>query len=102
MFVEAYMSGNINSFGLWIKAAVPMVNRAVSKKDTREGPKFNFMSIVRTKIRKALTAKNTKEGVIWFTIKKDLERRFVGIYSRRKTINEVDRCFKGKEPEMLG
>ncbi|KAJ0500489.1 hypothetical protein HanHA300_Chr11g0390081 [Helianthus annuus] len=60
-----------------------MVNRIISKKDTRDRPKINFMTVVGTKIRKTLTAKDTKKCVIWFTVEENLKRRFFTSDSRR-------------------
>ncbi|KAJ0614895.1 hypothetical protein HanIR_Chr02g0067661 [Helianthus annuus] len=81
------MSGNVESFGGWVKASVAMVNRVVAKKDTRGGSKFNLMTIVRTEIRKTLASENTKKGVIRFPFKNMFIRRFVGGDTRGKTVN---------------
>ncbi|KAJ0695750.1 hypothetical protein HanOQP8_Chr10g0371141 [Helianthus annuus] len=83
MLVETNMASNVCSFGGWVKAAVTMVNRAISKEDTRGRSKINLVSIVRTKIGKTLTSKDTKERVIRFAFKYVFKGRFVGGDTRR-------------------
>lgn len=59
MFVEANMSGNVNPVIRRVKTAISVVSRAVTKENARSGPEFNFVMIVWTKVREALTTEDS-------------------------------------------
>lgn len=58
-FIEANMPSDVNPISGRVKTAIAMVSMAVTKKNTRSRAEFNFVTIVRTKIRKGLTAKDS-------------------------------------------
>lgn len=78
IFVEANMAGDVYPFGGRVKTPVSMMNRTVPQKDTRSGSEINLVPVIRTKIRKTLTTKNAKKGIIRFTLKNMFIWRFVG------------------------
>ena len=59
MFVEVNMSGNVNPVIRRVKTAIAVVNRTVTKENARSGSEFNFVMIVWTKVREALTNKDS-------------------------------------------
>jgi hypothetical protein len=68
MFIEKNMADNVNVFGLWVKAPVAVVMWTITEKDTWCGSEVRFMTVVGTKLRKALTTEKTKKIVTGFTV----------------------------------
>lgn len=64
LLVKSHMAKNIKTFGLYIKASIAMVRDIVSKKHTRCRAELHFLFIVREKLRKTLTPKNSKKKVV--------------------------------------
>lgn len=73
----------------------------ITEEDTWCGPKLHFMGVVRTKMRIALTTKDTKEGKIGFAFKEEFKRRSANGGSRRHSIYEIDSGFKCEVPEAF-
>ena len=61
VFIEAYMTSDVNAIRGWVKTAISMVRGAVTQKDARSGPKIHFVSIVRTKVGITLTPEYTQK-----------------------------------------
>lgn len=99
LFVKTNVTSNVDPVGNRVKAPVSIVNRTITKKDTRRRPKVHFVTIIRAKVGKTLTSKDSKKRVIWFAVKKMFKGRFVGRDTRGKPINKVYSGFKSKLPK---
>ena len=67
------------------------MHRTIPKENTHLGAELEFMRIILMQTRPASTPKNTKERVVWWNLKKAMNRCILVEHRSRHTVNKITR-----------
>lgn len=101
LFMKFDMPDNIDTIGYRVKTMISMMGYAITKEDIRKITKFHLVFVVRPKFWEAFASKDTKKGMVGFTMEHMFKRRDFGVSMGRHSIDEIDNDVEGKVPKMM-